>query len=208
MTTSPTGPRLVPGTGRVAQPHFRRVLLIAAAVLFFVVFVIPWLAGFATDWLWFHEIHFESVYLTSLITRAVLFVGGACFAFAFVYLNVRGARRGFAVMRTLFVSRAGAAVPVDFTSFVPRLLLGVALVAAFATAMFASSQWMSVLMALHGVRVGQVDPMLGRDIGFYLFRLPAVSAALGTLVALTLLSLAAVIVLYLLGGAIVPRRRG
>src|SRR5436853_318507 len=150
MTIPPTGPRLLPNTGRADQPLVRRVLLGVAAGLLLIVFVVPWLAGFATDWLWFREIRFESVYLTSLTARAVLFLGGAAFAFVFFYLNVRGARRGFAAMRTLFVNRAGATVSVDFTSLVPKLLVGVAVVAALVTGLFAASQWMSVLMALHG----------------------------------------------------------
>ena len=51
------------------------------------------LAGLATDWLWFREIHFESVFVTSLGWRVALFAIGALLAFAFVYGNVRLATR-------------------------------------------------------------------------------------------------------------------
>src|SRR5437763_373802 len=57
------------------SPRLRRIVLGALAVVFFAVIVVPWLARFATDWLWYKEIHFESVFLTSLIARAPLFVG-------------------------------------------------------------------------------------------------------------------------------------
>lgn len=206
MSTPPLGLHLSSGSGPDTRARVRRVIIGLAALFFFAVFVVPWLAGFATDWLWFREVHFESVFIESLVARAWLFVGAAVFAFAFVYLNVRWARRGFVAMRTLLVNRSGAAVSVDFTGIVPRLLFFVALLAAFITAVFAASEWMTVLMALHGVRVGEVDPVLGRDIGFYLFRLPAISDLLGTLVALTLLSLAGVLLLYVFGGSIVLRR--
>ncbi|HTI39056.1 MAG TPA: UPF0182 family protein, partial [Vicinamibacterales bacterium] len=89
----------------------------------------------------------------------------------------------------------------------PKLLLGASLIVAFIAAVIASAQWMTVLMAIHGAPVGSVDSVLGRDIGFYLFQLPAISAALGTLIVLTMLSLAGVLVLYVLRGAVVLRRR-
>jgi uncharacterized membrane protein (UPF0182 family) len=82
------------------------------------------------------------------------------------------------------------------------------LLIAFVIALAASAQWMSVLMALHGVPVGQADPLFGRDIGFYLFHLPAVSAALTLLVLLGVLSLGAAALVYAIGGALLlqPRR--
>jgi hypothetical protein len=105
----------------------------------------------------------------------------------------------------VFVSRTGAHV--DVSSFVPKLVVAGALVVGFFTAVVASSQWMTVLMALHGVRVGDVDPVLGRDIGFYLFQLPAISGALAMLVVLTMLALAGALVLYLMRGDIARASR-
>src|SRR5204862_5912315 len=84
-----------------------------------------------------------------------------------------------------------------------RLLFIGALVVAFLMALVASAQWLPVLMALHAVPVGQVDPLFGRDIGLYLFRLPAISAALTLLVVVTGLSLVASAVLYGMRGAVV-----
>jgi uncharacterized membrane protein (UPF0182 family) len=67
---------------------------------------------------------------------------------------------------------------------------------------------MPALMFLHGVPVGETEPLFGRDIGFYLFQLPAISAALSALVALTLVSLVGTALFYATRGdiAIGPRR--
>jgi len=62
------------------------------AALFVALIVVPWLASFATDWLWFKEIGFQSVFATSLVWRIGLFVIGGGFAFAYMYGNVRLAR--------------------------------------------------------------------------------------------------------------------
>ncbi|HEX3866256.1 MAG TPA: UPF0182 family protein, partial [Gemmatimonadaceae bacterium] len=89
-----TYPRLELGGGqRAPGPRMRRTLLAIAAAMFLVVIGIPWLASFATDWLWFREIHFESVFLTSLAARALLFAAAGVFAFAFSYMNLRWASR-------------------------------------------------------------------------------------------------------------------
>jgi len=190
-----------------ANPRSRSILLGVIGIGFLAIIVIPWLAGFATDWLWYSEIHFESVFLRSLVARALLFVVTGLFAFAFLYGNLRWARRGSGGIPALYLNR-GDGVTVDVSHLVPRLLFIGALIVALITALVASAQWLPVLMALHAVPVGQADPLFGRDIGFYLFRLPAVSAALTALVTVTGLSLVASAVLYGAHGAVVlaPRR--
>src|SRR5438094_1886777 len=149
----------------------RRIVLGVLAVVFLVVVVFPWLTSFATDWLWYNEIHFESVFLESLFVRGLLFVVTGLFAFAFVYGNVRWVRRGAAAFPTLFLDR-GSGVRVDVSHLIPRLILVAAVFVASVAALIVSTQWLPVLMALHGVPVGEADPLFGRDIGFYLFRLP------------------------------------
>ncbi|PYO06178.1 MAG: hypothetical protein DMD30_13025, partial [Gemmatimonadetes bacterium] len=71
---------------------FRRLVLWIVAAIFFAFIVIPWLASFVTDWLWFKEIGFQTVFATSLIWRIALFFFGGAFAFAYFYGNVRIAR--------------------------------------------------------------------------------------------------------------------
>ena len=179
-----------PNRGPALTAGARRIVLSVIAIGFLAIVVIPWLAGFATDWLWYNEIHFQSVFLKSLVSRGLLFVIAGLVAFAFLYGNVRWARRGATGVPALYLNR-GDGVPVDVSHLVPRLLLIGALVVSFVIALIASAQWMSVLMAMHAVPVGQADPLFGRDIGFYLFRLPAISAALTLLVVITVLSFVA-----------------
>lgn len=188
------------------SPQLRRILLGALALAFLAIIVIPWLAGFATDWLWYNEIHFESVFLTSLVARALLFAVTGVVAFAFLYGNVRWTRRGSVGLPELYMNR-GDGVRVDVSHVIPRLMFIGALLVALVIALVASAQWLPVLMALHAVPVGQADPLFGRDIGFYLFRLPAVSAGLGVLVVVTGLSLVAAALLYGMRGAVVLASR-
>jgi uncharacterized protein len=182
------------------------VLWIVAG-LFVALVVVPWLASFATDWLWFKEIGFQSVFATSLIWRIGLFVLGGAFAFGYIYGNVRLARGTGTGFPVLYVNR-GDGVSVDVSRMLTRLFLPAALVLAFLTAVSASASWLVVLKGFNGVPIGTRDPLFGRDISFYLFRLPLISAVIGTLITLTFLSIIAVAVMYWMRNDItLPPRR-
>lgn len=205
MTIPPALP--LRGSSRARRPSFRKIVFGTLAALFLIFVVFPWLGAFATDWLWFQEVHFEPVFMTSLLWRTGLFVAGAATAFGFIYGNVRMATADLAGFPALFVDRGGG-VRIDISRFVPRLFFAGALFVAIITGLSASAFWMTALMAVHGAAVGAVDSLFGRDIGFYLFSLPAISAALSTMIVLAVLSLAATTLIYGLRGELVlpPRR--
>jgi len=177
----------------------------AIAIVILALVVVPWLGTFFTDWLWYKEIQYEPVFFTSLVARALLFAIAGVLAFSFLYGSVAWARRGPSRLPALFVDGGGGA-RVDISGLVPKFLLGGSIVIALITATVASAQWMMALMALHGVPVGEADPLFQRDIGFYLFRLPAISGVLGTLVVLTILALVATAGMYAAHGAIAVRQ--
>jgi uncharacterized membrane protein (UPF0182 family) len=182
------------------------VLWIVAA-LFVALVLVPWLASFATDWLWFKEIGFQSVFTTSLMWRIGLFLVGGMFAFGYFYGNVRLARGAGTGFPVLYLNR-GDGVSIDVSRTLTRLFLPAALVLAFLTAVSASASWLVVLKGFKGVAIGTRDPLFGRDISFYLFKLPLVSGVLGTLVTLTFLSIIAVAVMYWMRNDItLPPRR-
>ncbi len=186
---------------------FRKFVLGIVAALFFALILVPWLASFATDWLWFREIGFQSVFATSLIWRIGLFVIGGGFAFGYIYGNVRVARGTGTGFPLLYVNR-GDGVSIDVSRMLTRLFLPAALVLAFLTAVSASASWLVVLKGFNGVPIGTRDPLFGRDISFYLFRLPLISGVLGTLITLTFLAIVAVAVMYWMRNDItLPPRR-
>ena len=204
-----TSPFERPGPARLPPlpRSFKRIVLGLVAGLFVALILVPWLASFATDWLWFKEIGFQSVFATSLIWRIGLFVIGGGFAFGYIYGNVRFARGTGTGFPVLYVNR-GDGVSVDVSRMLTRLFLPAALVLAFLTAVSASASWLVVLKGFNGVPIGTRDPLFGRDISFYLFRLPLISGVLGTLITLTFLSIVAVAVMYWMRNDItLPPRR-
>ena len=57
----------------------------------------------------------------------------------------------------------------------------VAAVLALLFGVFASAQWQDWLFFRHGQPFGEVDPVLGKDVGFYVFQLPFLDALRGYL---------------------------
>lgn len=173
----------------------RRSIVIAPALL---VLLGPAAIELYTDWLWFGETGYQTTFLRILMSRSVLGIAAAALAFLVLLLNMRFAMRGFSPRQLVFTTREG---PIAF-AFDPRLArttsVVVAGVLALILGLYASSQWLDWLLFLRAQTFGDVDPVLGKDVGFYVFRLPFLTALSGfflALVALTGLATAAVYVL-------------
>ena len=68
--------------------------------------------------------------------------------------------------------------------------------------LFGSGQWLEWLLFRYAQPFGDVDPVLGRDVSFYVFRLPFLDLLSGYLLALVLLAGATAGAVYVLAGAI------
>ena len=74
--------------------------------------------------------------------------------------------------------------------------------AAIIAALYAASTWQEVLGWRQGESFGVSDPILGYDVGFYVFTLPVIEQARSLAMALVALALAGAGALYLLGGQV------
>ena len=197
------GPAALPPIPR----SLRRVLFAILAALFIALIIVPWLATFFTDWLWFKEIGFQTVFATSLVARIALFVVGGAFGFVWFYGNVRIARGSGTGFPVLYINR-GDGVSIDISRAFTRLFYPAAIFITFVSAISFSAAWLTVLKGLNAVPLGQHDPLFNRDISFYLFRLPLISGILGSLITLTFLALIATAAMYWLRKDItLPPRR-
>ena len=185
---------------RPPMPHGLRRLIFAAALAVFAVFVlVPWLVRFATDWLWFRQLGFTTVYLTSLTWHVILFLLGGVVSYAVLAGNIRLAVGRTGKAPALFAVR-NAEASVDVSRLVMQLSRVAPLVIAFLIGISMAADWMTYVQAFHAARVGATDPIFGRDIGFYMFQLPALSGTLGIAILVVLLSLGAAGAVYVLRG--------
>ena len=182
----------------------RRLTLILLSAAFAALFLFPSFTALLTDWWWFGEIGYRIVFTRELTTRVLLFLAAGGLAFGVLYLNLRAAQRGL-VPNPVVLQLGPEAQPVDISAALRRLSLplslGFGLLAGFA----ATPAWDLVLQVIYRTPFGIADPVFSRDIGFYVFTLPALAAVLGFLTTLTVISLLLLIPLYWMRGDIVAR---
>jgi uncharacterized membrane protein (UPF0182 family) len=187
----------------------RRLVLILLAAGFVALFFLPTLIGLLTDWWWFQEIGYQIVFTRELITRALLFLAAGGLTFGILYLNLRAAQRG--LVPDAVVLRLGQSVPrVDVIRVLRRLTLPVSLTMGVLAGLAATPAWDLVLRLIYRTPFGIADPVFSRDIGFYVFTLPGLSAGFRFLTSLLVISLLLLVPLYRLRGDIIfgPRRMG
>jgi len=183
-----------------ATPKGRVGLIAVVGVLFLLLTSLRGLAVFWTDFLWFQEVKFESVWRGVLGAKVFLFFVFTGAFFAMVWTNLviadRLAPKGpnrldevVARYRDVVGSRAG------------MIRLGVALVLALMVGGGAASQWQNWLLFRNGVEFGTADAHFDRDVGFYVFQLPFISFLVNWLfLALLTTALVTLAAHYLNGG--------
>ncbi|HXM38596.1 MAG TPA: UPF0182 family protein [Gemmatimonadales bacterium] len=195
-----------PPSDRLPARRPRRRGLVVLVLLAVLVLVLPTLVRLAAEWPWFSTLGYGRVFTTRLVAGGLLGLVGGAVSFAFLYANLRFAQRGV-VPNPLVVQLNAAAPAVDVTPLVRRLALPAALGLALLFALGASGGWLSVLQFLHRTPFGATDPVFGRDLGYYVFTVPLVGAALALVTALTLLALVAAVALYVLRRDVVMFQR-
>jgi len=164
--------------------------------------VVPSAVTFYTDWLWFGESGYQEVFATTLTAQATLGAAGMAVAFGVLLANFRIALRKFMPRALVVSTREGPMkVAIDRRRLQPAGTL-VAAAAAMLFGLFASARWQDWLFFRHAQPFADVDPVLGRNIAFYVFQLPfleALQAYLFVLIALAGMMAGAV---YVLAGAL------
>lgn len=177
------------------SPNLSRPLWIGAAlVLFLIVFGIG--PNLYTDYLWFQELGFASVFTTSLQARILTFLVAAGAFSVFYAVNLAIARRmtprrGEQVVRP---TRIAAFASTSITLL--QVLAGIGL--AVILGLVAQEEWLMFLRFLHSVPFGSADPVFQQDIAFYVFALPVYQFLvtwLGGLIVITALATGATYVL-------------
>jgi uncharacterized protein len=172
-------------------------------VLIFAVLIgVPRMAGFYTDWLWFEEVGFRQVLVRSITAQAVTGLLTGLAAFGILWINLRIALKALRPREFMIATAQGPQVITIDPGKVRPLVSAAALLVALMVGVFGSSQWDTWLFFLHGTPFGRPDPILGYDIGFYVFTLPLLEMLHGLAMTLVLLTLVAVVAAYVAGGSV------
>lgn len=165
------------------------ILLILAVVAVLAFFSAP----FWMNWLWFDSVGYRSVLVTSYLAQGITFFVTALIAALLFYTNVRLAIRN---TKKFDIGTDGRAGRFSNAALKWLGLIGTGVVA-FTAGRYFSNRWEEVLLFLNGREFGVTDPTFNRDVGFYVFRVPFLRTLENTLMLLLLVTLAAVLIVYL-----------
>ena len=153
--------------------------------------------GLYTDWLWFREVQFTSVFVTVLRTEVLLGVVTGAVFFLILYGNVTLAR--WRTPRDVLVvadDALGLPSPEFLAPALRRLTLPVSLTLALIAGWMGADRWELVLKALHPTLFGIRDPLFDQEVAFYVFQLPLWTSLYGWLMGVLIVSSLAVITVY------------
>ncbi|MDP1793413.1 MAG: UPF0182 family protein, partial [Acidimicrobiales bacterium] len=192
---------------RRRTPRGRLALLPIFAGLFVLWFVLKAASNLFTDYLFFSELDFTRVFRTVAGSQILLVIVFGLGFFALLWGNLVLADRMAPAYRPLgpgdeLVARYREIVGTNANRLRLFLAAGFALVAGFG----ASGQWEHWLLFRHGGSFGVKDPLtgilFGRDVGFYVFKLPFLQFLVGWAFTAVLVTAVLTTVAHYLNGGI------
>ncbi|OTP79768.1 UPF0182 family membrane protein [Caballeronia sordidicola] len=186
--------------------HLLAIMVVAAASL---IAVLVGIAGYIEKWLWMRQLGYAGIFWTLLSVQVVMFCSTFVFVFLYLWINLRQATKnsadflgGVRASRPALSSVNASAHPsIDLS---PRLLkvavFLISAVVALFSALYFYTEWDTYLRFRYGGSFGVSDPLLGVDVGFYIFHLPFYVLLQGSLTLLTILTFGIVFSTYILLG--------
>jgi len=197
------------------RPRVALLTTIAASIVFIGIPFATWLAGVYVDWRWFSDLGQGAVFTTRIVSQLAVGAVFALLTFIILFTSMRFARR-----------MAPRVIPVNFPEGMPEQLetvllavrgkmgpiidyaiLGGALVLALLNGLGMSANWETFRISLASVPFGYNDPQFGRDVGFFVFQLPALNLIADWLTGVLMLTIVLSFAVHVLDGAIQPWAR-
>jgi len=190
--------------------------IILGALVIVVLLLLGGSVDFTTEWLWFESLGVIGVFLTTIYARLVLFALGFLLFVLLFTVNVLVARRlAYAVDERPrrprqagtwedLLAQVGAQMGRrgEYSRLINSVILIAGLVLALFMGLVAAGHWLTALQFMNRTPFQVVDPAFGRDVGFYIFVMPAFRALESwlftalVLLALSVLAVYAVVLTY------------
>ena len=152
-----------------------------------------------TDWFWFQEVGYQTVFNVTMFAKLKT---GALFGVLFFFILYANALIALRFSeQPLFADPAGS-FPLPFREMAPGAMKALVLSASLLLAAFAAlngaAQSENLLLFLNASPFGLLDPLLKKDISFYVFQLPLLSYLNGWLNFVIIITALATAGIYLL----------
>ncbi len=183
-----------------AKRRYGKLIIILAILL--VVVVGPAVAWLLTDLLWYRDLGQENVYWVFTWGQWLPGIVVGLVSFLIISVNVFIALRGAAdTVWADFGRRLRERMLMVVDRSVRRLVMWGGLIVstlfAFGVGSSAAIHWPDILLFFHAQQLGEVDPIFGRDLGFYMFRLPVWELLVRWLTSALMITIILVAIIYL-----------
>ncbi len=159
---------------RVNIPMPSKKMVVFGIAVCVAVFIVPSLVEPITDALWFHHMGHLDVFFTLIGTNWATAAAASLgfLAVAWVNLTIAGKQPAqTAIVRAPYEARR--IVPPDAINRISLFVTILLVLVPLGMAAYGYQNGMEMLRFLHRQSFGSVDPLFGKDVGFYVFSLPA-----------------------------------
>ena len=169
------------------------------------VLIMALLAGFTdwiVEWLWLDNLGFEGVFWTIRTTQVLLLLAALLVSLSYILPNMRMLAKKFSIMNFGQSPLAQLNLHQISGKKIRTAFYGVG---AFISIFFSLAffmQWDTYFRFHWSEMFGEMDPVFGNDIGFYLFRLPFIEMIQTSLTSLVFFITMILIILYIYSGAL------
>ena len=189
----------------------RVIIGVATVVVLFGLPLLTWLATVYTDYLWYIDLGQRSVFIVRIVSTLVFGLAFGVVAFALVFSNARIARS--MAPRAMLTSIGNVPpqleevilqVRAKIGPILDRVILWGSLALALLVGIRMSADWVPLRLALAAIPFGIKDPQFGRDVGFFVFTLPALRIISDWLTSILITTTIITLAVHVLDGAIQP----
>ncbi len=180
--------------------RYTRIIIIGVVV--FLIFSIGSIANTITDWQWFRAMDYQALFVTPFMYQWIINIVSFLLGTTFFYFNLNY------MTGILLTPQAHVAMHESpYAPYINKLKnigkfakIGISAFIGFIWATFFQDIWLNFIYFFHNEPVGEVDPVFGRDISFYLFELPFYQNILSNVLSLVIFTFAFVTLIYVIRG--------
>lgn len=162
-----------------------------------------------TDWLFFSDLDYQSIFTKILSTQLLLGFMFGLFSLVFIMINLFFANRAhFAPIELFFDGQTQISLNIAMLAkWVKPITAILGILAGLYIGLLGSSLWNEYLLFQNRLSVGMSDPFFNQDVGFYLFVVPWLEIIRNLITFLIFITLFLVLINYFLRGGITVQEK-
>jgi uncharacterized membrane protein (UPF0182 family) len=154
---------------------------VAVGILAAILFALLSAAGIYTDWLWFDQLGYETVFINQIVGQVIAFAVGFAIMAIVVAIGLMLAWRTRPIYLRLPEESPFQAYQQLLEGLRKVVMFGVPALVGIGGGLIAAREWQTAALFLNGEDFGTTDAHFGLDVGFYVFDLPFFTFSVGYL---------------------------